>query len=213
MTPNTLTPEAQEILDLREVAAAKAAAGMLAGYFSISSIKALLNTLDGVEQECTTLRELAEYRLTEWHHTCKRATSLEQSLAETQVALFDACVKWAKDTARASTAEEEVGRLREVLEFYADPYEQLDQHGYPVPVPDFYSELDFGERAVEALKGSAVVLAFTGPAPHGALQAESSEGANADSGPMAAETARPEIVAESRHPESLRSPVATKEGA
>ena len=39
-----------------------------------------------------------------------------------------------------------VERQRVALEFYADPF------GKDVPVPDFYSELDFGSRAREALK-------------------------------------------------------------
>jgi hypothetical protein len=41
----------------------------------------------------------------------------------------------------------EVAKLRNALQFYADPGGKCDQ------VPDFYDELDFGSRAFEALNG------------------------------------------------------------
>ena len=40
----------------------------------------------------------------------------------------------------------EIKRLRETLEFYANPYGKCKY------VPDFYSELSFGETAEDALK-------------------------------------------------------------
>ncbi len=42
---------------------------------------------------------------------------------------------------------EENKRLRAALAFYADPF----KHGDGTAVPDFYSELDFGAKAAEAL--------------------------------------------------------------
>lgn len=41
---------------------------------------------------------------------------------------------------------EEIKRLRKVLEFYADPFKAGD-----IRIPDFYDELEFGERAREVL--------------------------------------------------------------
>jgi hypothetical protein len=40
---------------------------------------------------------------------------------------------------------------REALAFYADPWAARDEYGEPVTIPDFYSELDFGRHAREAL--------------------------------------------------------------
>ena len=45
-------------------------------------------------------------------------------------------------------------RLRAALRFYADPWKYTDCHGDDVQVPDFYSELDFGETARAALNES-----------------------------------------------------------
>lgn len=42
-------------------------------------------------------------------------------------------------------------RLRAVLAFYANPFNQRDEDGEPVRVPDFYNEMDFGAKAFEAL--------------------------------------------------------------
>lgn len=42
----------------------------------------------------------------------------------------------------------EIERLRAALEFYADPFGKCDQ------VPDFYSELNFGGQAYDALNPS-----------------------------------------------------------
>lgn len=39
----------------------------------------------------------------------------------------------------------------EALKVYADPRSAKDEHGKPIDVPDFYSELSFGDRAAEAL--------------------------------------------------------------
>ena len=47
--------------------------------------------------------------------------------------------------------------LRETLSFYADPPE-LDESGEMVHVPDFYDEMDFGERAQKALECAKTIL-------------------------------------------------------
>jgi hypothetical protein len=57
-------------------------------------------------------------------------------------------------TPAAQPAEQEaawVGKVREALEFYASPHSKKGDDGYLVNVPDFYSELSFGDRAQEAL--------------------------------------------------------------
>lgn len=41
--------------------------------------------------------------------------------------------------------------LEEALQFYASPWNRRDEHGDLIPIPDFYSELEFGERASTAL--------------------------------------------------------------
>lgn len=46
----------------------------------------------------------------------------------------------------------QIARLKEALEFYADPRAKIDPH-LPGGIPDFYYELDFGERARTALAG------------------------------------------------------------
>lgn len=46
---------------------------------------------------------------------------------------------------------DEIARLRAALEFYADPFGWPPEDGNPIAVPDFYSELDFGAKAQEAL--------------------------------------------------------------
>lgn len=48
-------------------------------------------------------------------------------------------------------AAAEIERLRAALRFYAEPWKYTDCHGDDVRVPDFYSELDFGETARAAL--------------------------------------------------------------
>lgn len=42
-------------------------------------------------------------------------------------------------------------KLVEALEFYANPFNRKDAGGDPVRIPDFYSELCFGNTANEAL--------------------------------------------------------------
>lgn len=49
-------------------------------------------------------------------------------------------------------AADEIERLRAALRFYAEPWKYTDCHGDDVHVPDFYSELDFGETARVALR-------------------------------------------------------------
>lgn len=49
--------------------------------------------------------------------------------------------------ARLKAAEE----MREALKLYASPYGQKGDDGWLVNVPDFYDELDFGDRAQRAL--------------------------------------------------------------
>lgn len=47
-------------------------------------------------------------------------------------------------------------RMKKALEFYADPFSQVDDYGEPVSVPDFYDEMEFGNTALTALsEGSA----------------------------------------------------------
>lgn len=62
---------------------------------------------------------------------------------------------------RIRELEAEITRLRaerpgwrEALEFYANPFSAKDEYGDAVSVPDFYNELDFGERARAALHPS-----------------------------------------------------------
>lgn len=57
----------------------------------------------------------------------------------------------ARAKANLSAQEAENRRLREALEFYADPFNRKDDAGDPIAVPDFYSELNFGDRASKAL--------------------------------------------------------------
>ena len=45
--------------------------------------------------------------------------------------------------------------LREALAFYANPFGRTDEDGEPQRVPDFYFEMDFGERARKALASTA----------------------------------------------------------
>lgn len=58
----------------------------------------------------------------------------------------------------------EIRRLRAALEFYANPFAWKLVHdpGDVVRVPDFYSELDFGDRAASALLPSPRSLRETG---------------------------------------------------
>lgn len=53
------------------------------------------------------------------------------------------------------TPDKDISLLREALEFYADPFKAKDEYGDPVSIPDFYNELDFGERARAALSATA----------------------------------------------------------
>jgi hypothetical protein len=62
---------------------------------------------------------------------------------------------------RAEAAEARIAALEGALRFYAEPWKYTDCHGDDVRVPDFYSELDFGETAREAL------AAIDAPAPPG----------------------------------------------
>lgn len=57
----------------------------------------------------------------------------------------------AKKLREAATSDAE--RLRNVLEFYADPFAWKKRHDpdNSIQVPDFYSETSFGDTAAEAL--------------------------------------------------------------
>ena len=50
-------------------------------------------------------------------------------------------------------AMKNIEKLEAALRFYAEPWKYTDYHGDDVQVPDFYSELDFGETARKALEG------------------------------------------------------------
>lgn len=48
----------------------------------------------------------------------------------------------------------EIGKLRNALEFYADPAKWMKDRGITdEQIPDFYSETNFAERAIKALNG------------------------------------------------------------
>ena len=62
-------------------------------------------------------------------------------------------------------ALDEINKLKAVLEkcvetfcFYADPFNRKDDLGDDVRVPDFYGELNFGERAEVTLAAIDAVL-------------------------------------------------------
>lgn len=42
-------------------------------------------------------------------------------------------------------------KLREALEFYADPFKWKKENNSDIQIPDFYNEICFGEKAEEAL--------------------------------------------------------------
>jgi hypothetical protein len=65
------------------------------------------------------------------------------------------CREITAQAAALAEARERVEGLERVLEFYADPHKFKDEYGQPVPVPDFYRELDFGDRALAALPQAA----------------------------------------------------------
>ena len=53
--------------------------------------------------------------------------------------------------AELAEAQAQVAALRTVSEFYANPFGRRDADGDWINVPDFYDEMQFGERASEAL--------------------------------------------------------------
>lgn len=63
---------------------------------------------------------------------------------------WGAAVKLRK--ALSSTPPNAVEKVVKALEFYANPFNRRDDDGDPIPVPDFYSELNFGDRASDVLK-------------------------------------------------------------
>lgn len=44
-----------------------------------------------------------------------------------------------------------VEKLQAALAFYANPFNRRDENGEEIGVPDYYDEMEFGERAREAL--------------------------------------------------------------
>lgn len=52
---------------------------------------------------------------------------------------------------KLSSAEKRVEEMEKALAFYANPWGYKDQYGDPVRVPDFYDEMEFGDRARSAL--------------------------------------------------------------
>ena len=97
-----------------------------------------MRAIDEIERLRAALEAVEEWWLREGMH----------SFAGAPYAMFAAraALKPVEDLGkRAARAEAENARLRAVLEFYADPFGKCDQ------VPDFYSELNFGDRAYEAL--------------------------------------------------------------
>lgn len=64
--------------------------------------------------------------------------------------------KLLKRTKAAEAAEAENAKLREALEFYADPWAWNKKHSDGgKQVPDFYFEMEYGDRAVTALANQA----------------------------------------------------------
>jgi hypothetical protein len=49
--------------------------------------------------------------------------------------------------AKAEAAESRLAEAMGILEFYAEPFEYIKKHGLEEQTPDFYDELDTGDRA------------------------------------------------------------------
>ncbi len=64
--------------------------------------------------------------------------------------------KWQHSEELCYDAAKRILILEAALRFYLDPGQYTDCYGEDVQVPDFYSELDFGETARRALKGEEV---------------------------------------------------------
>jgi hypothetical protein len=96
---------------------------------------------------------LAKALVDKWFDEYVDHYSSKQPYAE--VELIDAIA--AALTSAVAAQQEELRRLREALEFYADPRGRCDQ------VPDFYDELCFGETAQAALAASGHGTPAAGP--------------------------------------------------
>lgn len=92
----------------------------------------------------------------------KRALIREEDSYERAVVAEKKCKQQAKELEDEQAANRECWKkiymLRGVIDdvekaliFYADPFSAVDEHGEAVGVPDFYSELSFGDIASAAL--------------------------------------------------------------
>jgi hypothetical protein len=57
---------------------------------------------------------------------------------------------------RISDLERQLAEAMEVLEFYASPFEYVQNHRLDEQTPDFYDELNTGERAQNFLDAAAI---------------------------------------------------------
>lgn len=94
-------------------------------------LQAMVATSDDAEFLCATDRDAILSLIARVREAESTATVWQAAYDEIGTQLVEAC---------------------DVLEFYADPWHREDESGDPQPVPDFYSELDFGERATSVLK-------------------------------------------------------------
>lgn len=61
-----------------------------------------------------------------------------------------------KRKSRISDLERQLAEAMEVLEFYASPFEYVQNHRLDEQTPDFYDELNTGERAQNFLAAAAI---------------------------------------------------------
>lgn len=89
---------------------------------------------------------------------CHRNTIIEKQETEITAlravndALSEQMMTMIDNAGKVAALRAEVERLRAALRFYSDPKGYTDDFGDFVQVPDFYSELNFGATAQNALK-------------------------------------------------------------
>lgn len=101
----------------------------------------------------------AEYRQNDAALDNEAATlieSLSKALSEAETERDRADTGMRICTNRVIAAESRLAEAMEVLEFYASPFEYVQNHRLDEQTPDFYDELNTGERAQNFLDAAAI---------------------------------------------------------
>lgn len=115
--------------------------------FAASYMRSAADIIESLSQ---ALRE-AEAERDRQTSRCKALVKLDKITAEQTAMLVGQKSEW---MTRTLAAESRLAEAIGILEFYAEPFEYIKKHGLDEQTPDFYDELNTGERARAFIAGN-----------------------------------------------------------